>query len=433
VPFAVPVRRLGIGLLIIAPALWAAPVEQSISTSRQFIVYGTDLAMRGVICDFAERTKRDLLNLLEQPDDWATTIVINAQYPQANVPELPRLSVNLGQTGFGLKLQLDLVVDSKAGGLELRREIFRALVLEMAYRAQPRIPAGTVYRSPPDWLLEGVPGLQSDLPRDRVTSILAVPAAAKNVLSLEKFLVQRPELLDAPGQLLHRAYSFALVDLLRHAPDGPRRLKQLIVDLPSASNDPVEELRSHFPGLLDANPAEEIWQEQIVRLSTHQPYELMGSAETERVLEEKLRLNVSDRGATRTYELSDFPVFVKQAPARKALGSLAKELSALAVRANPVYAEMVAEYANLVTRLAHGKTIGVARRLHEVERARQTLSAQMREVDDYLNWFEATNLGRPSGQFGSYLRAAERAAQREPNRRDPISVYLDALESQFEN
>src|SRR5438067_8063231 len=100
----------------------------------------------------------------------------------------------------------------------------------MIYRTQPNIPAGAAYFSPPDWFLEGVPAQQSDLPRDRVTAIVAVPAAAKNVLPLEKFLAQRPELLDAPGRNIYHAYSFALVDLLSRVPDGPHRLTQLILD-----------------------------------------------------------------------------------------------------------------------------------------------------------------------------------------------------------
>lgn len=430
---AFPACRLVIGLLIIAPMASAARIEQSVSTSRQFIVYGTELAVRGAICDFAEGTKRDLLGLLEQPDDWSTPIVINAQYPQANVPELPRLNVDLRQTGFGLKLQIDLVVDSATGRPELRREILRALILEMAYRAQPNIPAGASYRSPPDWLLEGVPGSQSELSRERVTSILALPTATESVLPLEKFLAQRPELLATPGQLLHHAYSFALVDLLRHAPDGPRLLRQFVADLPVAADDPIADLRGHFPELFGPDTAERSWQKQIARLSIHQPYELMGSVETQQLLEEKLRLKISEHGAVKIYELADFPLFVKQASARKALRAMAVELAALAIRAHPVYTPMIAEYAAVASRLANGSNIGIPRRLKNADAERSAVETQMRAVDDYLNWFEATSLGQTSGQFAGYLRAANRAEQQAPNRKDPISVYLDALAAQFDN
>ena len=321
--------------------------EQSVSTSRQFIVYGTDLAVRGAICDFAERTKRELLTLFSQPDNWATPIVINAQYPRANLPELPRLSVGLAQTGFGLKLQLDLVIDSGVTRPEIRQELLRALLLEMIYRAQPNIPAGAAYISPPDWCLEGVLGQQSDVTRDRAAAILTVPVAAKNVLTLEKFLAQRPELLDAPGRNLHRAFALALVDLLSHAPDGPHRLTQFILDLPGASNDPMAELRSHFPGLFDSAGAERTWQNQVARFSTDQPYQLLTSAETERRLDETLRLKISERGVEKNYELTQFPIFRKHRSAKKTLSVLGHDLENLATRAHPVYAPIIADYAEV--------------------------------------------------------------------------------------
>ena len=57
----------------------------------------------------------------------------------------------------------------------------------------------------------------------------------------------------------------------------------------------------------------------------------------------------------------------------------------------------------------------------------------MREIDDYLNWFEATSVTGPSGQFDDYLKAADRAARPERTKRDSISIYLDALEAQFDD
>ena len=425
-------RLFVIGMCALGAATAAKPIEQSISTSRQFIVYGTDVAVRGAICDLAERTKRELLSLLAQRDNWGAVIVINAQYPRANLPELSRLSVDLAQTGFGLKLQLDLVIDSAVSAPEIRRELLRALVLEMIYRAQPNIPAGTAYVLPPDWFLEGVPAQQSNLSRDRVTAILAVPMAAKNILPLEKFLAQRPELLDAPARNIYRAYSFALVDLLSRAPDGPHRLAQLILDLPASSNDPMAELRSHFPGLFESDRAEATWQKQIARLASDQPYHLLGSAETERCLDEMLRLRIADGSGEKTYQLTQFPIFLKQKPAKRRLESLRQELRVLATRAHPVYAPIIADYAEVSALLLRGKTLDVPRRLERLKNSRKAIASQMRGIDDYLNWFEATSLAAPGGEFADYLKAAKRAAQPVRSKRDPISVYLDALEMQFE-
>jgi hypothetical protein len=411
----------------------ALPNEQSISTSRQFIVYGTDLAVRGAICDFAERTKRELLALLGQRDDWRTAIVINARYPQANVPELSRLNVDLGQTGFGLKLQLDLVIDRGVSRPEIRRELLRALLLELMYRSEPQLPPGIAYASPPDWLLDGVSSEVSDLSREKVRALLSLPVSAGNAWPLEKFLAQRPELLDAAALNLYRAYSFALVDLLSHAPDGPRRLTQFILDVPRSSNDPITELRGHFPELFSPDDGQTTWQKQIARLAGDQPYQLLSGAETERRLDETLRLKISESGRQRSYELTQFQFFLKQKSAKNALAVLGRDLGGLMTRANPIYARIIAEYAEIVALLQRGKTLDVPKRLEQLAASRKAISAQMREIDDYLNWFEATGLAGPSGRFADYMKAAERAAQPPRMKRDPISVYLDALETQFED
>jgi hypothetical protein len=421
-------------LFALATMAEAAPPQQSISTSRQFIVYGTEIAVRGAICDLAEQTKRDLLGLLDQRDAWATPIVINARYPQANLPELPRQAVNLSQTGFGLKLQLDLTIDAEIRRPEVRREILRALLLEMIYRGESNIPAGTAYVSPPDWLLDGVPAQQPEMPLDRVCSLLAMPLAARSVLPLEKFLHQRPELLDAPGRLLHRAYSIALVDLLRRAPEGRGRLARFVVELRSASNDPMAELRKHFPALLESGDgAEKVWQRQIARLTREQPYQLLTSAETERIVAEAVRLRISDRGVEKTYQLSEFPKFLKHPSAKEVLSHLAQDLAQVAARAHPIYRPIIAEYAKVTALLARGKTKSITSRLDRLDGARRAAAAQMRGIDDYLNWFEATRLHGLSGAFADYMKAAESSARPQSAKRDPISVYLDVLETQFED
>ena len=57
----------------------------------------------------------------------------------------------------------------------------------------------------------------------------------------------------------------------------------------------------------------------------------------------------------------------------------------------------------------------------------------MSDIDDYMNWFEATQMESRSGVFADYLRAADQPQPPEPRRRDPLSVYLDALQDQLED
>lgn len=411
------------------PAASAAPREQSVSTSRQFIVYGSDLALRGVICDLAERTKRELLGLLGQRDEWIMPIVINARRPQANLPESPRLNVELGQTGFGLRFQIDVLTDSATSRREVRRELLRALILEIMYRREPHLPSGASYASPPDWLLAGIPSEESDPPREQVAALLALSAGSGNVWPLHRLVTQRIDLLDGAARKLYRAYSCALVDLLGAR---PRQFMQFVLDLARASNDPTEELRNHFPDVFGRESAELTWQKHIARLSSKQAYQLLNIAETERRLDQILRITITDRGREKSYDLVEFPVFQKLPTAKTALVGLEYNLRGLATRAHPIYAGIIAEYAQIASSIERGKTLGVPKHVAQLAATRRARSAQMRQIDDYLNWFEATSLDKPSGEFADYLEAADRADQPSRTRRDPISVYLDALETQFE-
>jgi hypothetical protein len=433
----IPAPRAGLTmlccLLVFEAAIAFAAPERSVSTSRQFVVYGPELRLRGAICDLAEQTKRDLLQLVDQRDEWTTPIVINVQYPQANLPETPRAALAFSQTGFGLKLQLDLTIASDVTHPQVRRELLRAIVLEMMYRQQPNVSAGTTYVPPPDWLLDGVPALQSDLGSSSA-DVLAAPARAKRILPLAEFLQQRPELLDAPGRALYRAYSIALVELLLHGRDGRHRLARFITALPSAANDPMADLRSHFPELFDAEgSAEKYWTVFVAQRATGQDYQIFGAEETERSLDELLYLRIAEAGFVKRYALDEFARFIRNPFSRSVLVVLARELSILSARANPIYRPIIFEYAEITALLARGKTKRIGERLARLRSARQDVASRMQKIDDYMNWFEATNSRGPSGAFDDYMRAAELAAKREQTRRDPISLYLDALETQFQN
>src|ERR1700758_2944290 len=121
--------------------LYAAPTENSVSPSRQFVIYGADAQLRGAVSDLAERTKADLLTLLRQRDNWIVPIVVNLQPQQANLPEIPPADLRFSQTGFGLKLQVDLIISKNLDASLVERELLRAILLEMIYRKQSHTAA----------------------------------------------------------------------------------------------------------------------------------------------------------------------------------------------------------------------------------------------------------------------------------------------------
>jgi hypothetical protein len=376
-----PACRATVAMLcLLAGALPVAAMlpVRSVSTSRQFLVYGPNIRLRGAICDLAERTKHDILQLIGQRDTWSTPIVIHAQYPQANLPEIPRATLSLSQTGFGLKLQLDLTMAPDVTLPEIRRELLSAVLLEMIYRRVPDVPAGATYTPPPEWLLDGFQAHTSGM-----TSALAASVAAHRICSLEEFLRQRPNSLDAAGRSLYCAYSVALLELLTHMPDGRQRLARFIFDLSSASDDGMAHLRAHFPELVDANgSSQQMWLSHIARFAAGQSYQLLSGEESERILNEMLILRISDAGSEKKYQLHEFPMFIRNLSAKPALVRLRRNLSALVARASPIYCPAIFEYEKIATLLASGKTNRIAERLARLSASRKVLVAQMRKIDD---------------------------------------------------
>jgi hypothetical protein len=115
------------------------------------------------------------------------------------------------------------------------------------------------------------------------------------------------------------------------------------------------------------------------------------------------------------------------------LDQLKRDLMYLVPQTNPVLRPIGREYQEMVELLARGKRRGLTKRLSRLEQIRQQLTARMTEIDDYMNWFEATQMNSGSGNFTGYLKAADQSQVPAPRRHDPLSVYVDALEDQFED
>lgn len=418
-----------ISILLTAHFVLGASQERSVSPSRQFVIYGADAELRGAVSDLAERTKADLLTLLRQRDNWIVPVVINLQPQQPNLPEIPPADIRFSQTGFGLKLQLDLTISKNLDASLVERELLRAILLEMMYRKQSHIAAGTVLVEPPDWLIEGV--LMFAPGRDRGQLVEALSAAGKTE-PLETFLGQHPKLLDSAGRTLYRAYSFAFVQMLIDEKSGPARLAQYIGHLSNASNEPLADLKTQFPSL--AGDAEQTWQLTLSRLRNLQTYRLFTFAQSEQRLDELLRLKISQANKPAKPEgLDELAQHKMSASEKMALSDLNRELLVFVAQANPVFRPIVREYQEIVALLARGKRKRIAKRLSRLDVTRKQLAARMSDIDDYMNWFEATQMKNRSGNFTGYLKAANPSQLAAPKRHDPLSVYVDALEDQFEN
>ncbi|CAN5504442.1 hypothetical protein BH18VER1_BH18VER1_19210 [soil metagenome] len=426
------ITGIAASVMLLATAAIAAPLPSSVSSSRQLIVYGSEASLRGGICDLGERTKRTLLAVLQQRDEWKTPIVVHAQRRPANLPDVPAAKLNVSQTGFGLKLQLQLTFDPDATRDLVQRELIRVMLLEMMYRAAPDTPAGTPYVEPPDWLVEGMhalmPESESAVLAERVNAV----RGHADVMQLEPFLRERTDLLESPLRAVFRAKAGAFVLMLCHLPDGQTRLARFIATLAGDSDDSLGVLRSHFAEI-DRNPAnvQKSWARELAALGGRDRYRMLSCEETERALAGALTLQVASNGdaPAETFSLEEFADFVRSPAAPAALKALQQRLAVLYGTAHALYAPVITEYQRLAGALARRKTGKMTESLALLRGDREEISRRMSAIDDYINWYEATQLRTSSRAFTDYMKAAGQSATSARRRRDAISVYLDALES----
>ena len=197
-----------------------------------------------------------------------------------------------------------------------------------------------------------------------------------------------------------------------------------------ASNDPLRDLEAAFPQL--AESGEKSWTSKIADIKSSGRADLLTFSQTEEKLADLLRTKFpAADGRDKFVSLEDLYQKKLNSTQRLALQKFSQELMLLAAHANPVLRPVVQDYQQLAAQLALGKNRAAVARLAELKILRAKLSARMSEVDDYLNWFEATQLKTRSGLFEDYLKTLNAAVPTPAHRKDAYSAYLDAMEEQF--
>ena len=405
------------------------PFERTVSSSRQFIVFGADPRLRAAMAELAEHAKSSVLALLQTGDNWLVPILLNIEQPQANLPEIPRAALNFSQTGSGLKIQLDLLITPEVDPAIVERELVRSILLEIAYRGLPLLPAGVSYATPPDWLINGISTLRDESP----ATLAALESLGAHPMPLKDLLAQRPDLLDSQSANLYRAHARALVSILTQHVGGRAQLQHYVTDLPHVSSHALAELQAHFPWLGNREKeTEQIWNGLVTRLGNEQRSPLTTFSSTSQQLDEFLQTKVAKDRASKNALTLDAALRVRHPQVDVAAArEVTQRLMFLAARAHPLLRPVVLDYQLMAQSLADKKWRGLSRRAAATVQLRERVSCRMGEADDFMNWFEATQASTSSGDFRDYLQAV-RTTEELPRRRDALSVYLDAVELQFQ-
>lgn len=435
--------RLAIALLFlgaVAAAAGADLLPKSFSRSKQFVVYAAEGAVRGGIGSIAEETKAGVLQALNAPDRWKLPIVVDLRHPEASMPNArPPSRLLLGQTGAGLKVELDLLLGEAGRDNRIRDELVRAILLEMAYRDHAALPAGQTYNLPPAWLVEGISAYLENEENGVSASLFAALLPSSQTLSLEEFLSRNPAAMDSTSRAVYRAYAFTLIRLLvQELPGGKAGLAAYIHDLPGLAMESERgagALRNHFPELASsADSLDKWWSLSLARVAASDQYQALSLEETDRRLTGALTFQAPpppgrDTGP-RTRAIADYREVIGLKERKRILAPMQQALLEVSARANPLARPAVEEYQLIVAELIRGKTGGVDERLKRLAGLRAEALTRKTSIDDYLNWYEATQMKTASGAFESYFRAA-RQIKAEVRRPDPVSTYLDGLALEF--
>ena len=431
-----------LGLWLLLPVLPACAfdfTQRSVSKTAQFIVFSPDIRLRLAVTGFVETAKEDVLETLGLGDHWKFPIVVNLRSPASTDSAGLASQVRLIQTEGGWITQVDVVLrEGEFKQVRFPQLIIRAILLELAYREHPP-EIGVSCQEPPSWLVEG---LAQNI---QVRAAGSAPSAAifrqlietGRLPQIRDFLNNNVTVMDPTSLAIYGSCAGSLVDLLADAPGGKAGLVALLKGLAKSDNDPVAQLLKHFPMLGDSETElEKWWTLGLARHSASDSHLALSVPETNARLAPLLRFPVVTDEKKKTsaeFDLADFKTFRKLPGAKAALVKQSAGLVGLLNQAHPLLRPVVLEYQRIVNELAAGKTRRIEEALRDAASYRALILERMDKIDDYLNWYEATQMPQQSGAFEDFMQGAKAMEKwTPPKRNDAISNYIDQLQREFE-
>lgn len=435
---------LGVLCFLNSGGAWAGipfkPSTRSVSSSGQFVIYCDDMTMRVAVSSFCEDTKSGILEMVgdrdvTRRDRWKIPIVINLLKPDPSAPNQPLVHRDMGNVeGGGRRIELDVVLRGNLADIHFQQQVAHCILLEMEYRDKGEFKPPTI--DPPEWLVEGLCAYLRSRNSDVDVDVYKTLLDNSDMPTVEDFLTQTTDGMNASSLRLYQAYSFSFLQLLASLPDGQRTLGQYISDLPVGQDAPGKDLIKHFPALGGSPQSlQKWWMLSMARIAASDRFKGLSLEETEQRLAAALKFKIpTDKSGktTKDFAIEDYKEFEKNPQAQPVLATANGSLQYLATQANPLYRPIVADYMMIVGELQGGKTRLVAEQLKEVGNYRAMVLKRMDAIADYMNWFEATQMGKRSSSFDDYLHSLDNIPVDTSKRGDALSQYLNSLEIQLQ-
>ena len=414
----------------------APPPAKMPSASRsqgQFVVYCADAPLRRQTETLAQETKADVYELLgESGDRWKLPIIISLAPPDGRTR--PPVLLKMIATPGGAKIDIDAEIGHDLAAVNLRKQVVRAVLLEIGYRGRPPIRGGEEYREAPWWLVDGAIeifrrrelGVDSDLFQRLVEN--------NKFPSIEQFLALRADGLGATAQAIDSAFAMGLVQSLIDQPNGRANLGRLVRRWPETGGEPMAALKKDFPSLAEGGATlQKWWTLNLARLGASNRYRGLSLGETDKQLAALLEIElvIDKAGTKKKFAVAEYNQFLKLPAARAALTVRRQEFLALSAQANALLRPVIADYDEILALLIRGKTQKLTERIEDTEGYRTAVLTRMDKIADYMNWYEATQLGTRTHEFDSYLKAVDELSRDENHVFEPIKRYLDTIEKEY--
>lgn len=429
-------RALAAAAMLLGPAFPVAAIdlrEHSDSASGQFSIFCEDKVLRMRVVSFVEEVKREVLQFLGERDGWKAPIVITLEPAAAGAAAGPAATVRLVESLPGFKVQIDVRIGRDPAEVHLQRQIVRAVLLEYAYR-ETGVKGGEEFREAPWWIVDGCTELARQRENGPNSNLFRRLLETNKLPPLENFLLEKPDELGVTVRTLDRALAACLVQLLATQPGGRAGLARIVRAWPESNGDPMALLKKEFPVLAkDEATLQKWWTLGLARFAAADRYQGLSIEETALQLAPLFSLELPTGKGTgkKTFAVADFAHYLKLPASRAALAGHHTKLLTLSTRANALLRPVLVDYERVLALLMQGKTKGLAERLAQIEKDRAFVVQRTRDIADYMNWYEATQMGGNSRAFDAYIKAANEISEQDRKRRDPIARYLDELEKEY--
>ena len=407
--------------------------QRSESSSKQFVIFCEDVRLRQRVAGFVEEVKTDVLRLLGESDRWKAPIVITLERASVLQPGEPPATLRLIETQPGFKVEIDVKIGDDPSLVNLQKHIIRALLLEYAYR-DSGVSGGMSFVESPWWIVEGLIEMERRRETGADSDVFRRLVETNRLPPIESFLGEKPEELGPTALAVDRALAMCLLQLLVEQPDGRGNLARLVRAGPQSNGDPAALLATAFPvfgrGL---HTLQKWWTINLARFAAVDRYQGLTAEETDKALAPLLHLEmaVNKAGDKSSFAVAEFDKYLKLPASRAVLASRHAEIVALSASSHALYRPVLADYEQIFSLLARGKSRGVRDRLVKVEQYRSFVLHRSSEIADYLNWFEATQMGSRSATFDNYLKTANAISEQDRKQKNPIARYLDEFEQEL--